>query len=328
MRKREQLLQDILRVDSTNFEPLALAIFRYQATYNPLYQSYIKLLGKTINQVQKVQDIPFLPIQFFKSHFIQSQNWTAQRIFTSSGTSKQKTSRHAVRDLSLYQQISQGIFEAHYGDLTNFCIVALLPSYLERQGSSLVYMVEQFIRQSRHPQSGFFLHNINELLSTLKNCRTQQIPTLLIGVSFALLDLAEQHPMDLSHCIIMETGGMKGRRKEIIRSALHQHLKDAFQVSAIHSEYGMTELLSQAYSKGHGRFLPSPTLRILTREVSDPLQLQAPNRTGGINIIDLANIDTCSFIATDDLGKVYADHSFEIMGRFDASDVRGCNLMI
>ena len=235
---------------------------------------------------------------------------------------------HHLKSPADYRAISQLGFEHFYGDIGEFCILALLPSYLERSGSSLVYMVDHFIQQSKHPQSGFFLNELDALVEKLAYCQQNGIPTLLIGVSFALLDLAERYPMSLPDMIIMETGGMKGRREEMTRDELHGILQEAFQVAAIHSEYGMTELFSQAYSKGKGLFYPSPTMRVLGRDITDPLSLQNRGQTAAINIIDLANIDTISFIATDDLGQVYPDHSFRILGRLDDSDIRGCNLMV
>ena len=219
-------------------------------------------------------------------------------------------------------------FEAFYGAVADYCVLGLLPSYLERSGSSLIAMVDHFIQLSKHPKSGFFLYDHAALADVLRQCQKTQQPTLLIGVSFALLDFAEQYSLDLSRITIMETGGMKGRRKEITRQVLHTILQDAFQVDVIHSEYGMTELLSQGYSKGKGIFYPTPTMKVLAREITDPFAVQKNNKTGVLNIIDLANLDSCAFIATDDLGKVAVDGSFEILGRLDSSDVRGCNLMV
>lgn len=281
-----------------------------------------------------MEDIPFLPIQFFKSHSVKTGDWPTQTTFTSSGTTGDATSRHPVRDLDFYKKNTVHGFRAFYGDPSEWLVLALLPSYLERTGSSLVVMAEHFIQLSKHPQSGFFLNNLEELLPILANPLPpnpqSEIPksVILLGVSFALLDLAEQHSLDLQHVTIMETGGMKGRRRELTRSELHDILKPAFNAPAIHSEYGMTELFSQAYSKGDGLFRPVPTLRAFTREITDPLTSQQPGRTGILNLMDLANFDTCSFIATDDLGRVFPDGSFEVLGRVDNSDVRGCNLMV
>lgn len=311
-----------------DFEKLAMEAFHYQANYNPLYRSYLGLLQKKTTAIQQVAEIPFLPISFFKNHTIKTGKWTASAVFSSSTTTGQIPSLHHLKSPADYQAISQLGFEHFYGDLSEFCILALLPSYLERSGSSLVYMVDHFIQQSKHPESGFFLNELDALVEKLAYCQQNGIPTLLIGVSFALLDLAERYPMPLQDMIIMETGGMKGRREEMTRDELHGILQEAFQVAAIHSEYGMTELFSQAYSKGNGLFYPSPTMRVLGRDITDPLSLQAPGQTAAINIIDLANLDTISFIATDDLGQVYPDHSFRILGRLDDSDIRGCNLMV
>lgn len=327
MMQRSELLKAIRQVHKENFESVAIQVFRYQAMQNPLYQRFIQLLRCPIESIAHLKQIPFLPISFFKSHTLQTAQWTPQAIFTSSGTTGQVASRHLVRNLKWYQQQSLNGFQHFYGEATTYCFLALLPAYLERQGSSLVYMANHFIKQSRHPQSGFFLNDYQQLTHILATCQTHNIPTILLGVSFALWDLAEQFPQDLSRIIIMETGGMKGRRKELTREELHNILCSAFQVPTIHSEYGMTELLSQAYSKGNGRFYPTPTLRVLTRSVTDPFESLPHGKTGGINIIDLANLDTCSFIATDDLGRVYEDSSFEVLGRFDGSDIRGCNLM-
>lgn len=325
---REALKARIREVDTTAFEPLALEVFQYQAAHNPLYRRYLELLGRQPDTVQHLADIPFLPIALFKKHIIQTGEWEPEVVFSSSGTTGTTTSKHRLRSKAFYRQSARRGFETFYGRLKDYCVLALLPSYLERSGSSLVFMVEDFIRQSGHPDSGFFLYNTDELLQILQKCQKSQQPTLLIGVSFALLNLAEAHPVDLSGIIIMETGGMKGRRRELTRSELHHRLQAAFNVPSIHSEYGMTELLSQAYARRKGLFNPAPTMRVAARERTDPFQLQPPGRTGALNITDLANIDTISFIATDDLGRVYEDHSFEVLGRLDASDVRGCNLMV
>ena len=325
---RNQILQKYTQLNSQNFETLALEVFRYQAQNNPLYQKFLKLLGISINAVQKLQQIPFLPIAFFKNHLIKTENWPTQTIFTSSGTTGQTTSQHHIRDLEAYTQNTLKGFQQFYGHIKNYVVLALLPSYLERQGSSLVYMAEQFIQHSTHPQSGFFLYNTQDLVKVLGQCVQNNQKTLLLGVTYALLDLATTHPIYLKNTIIMETGGMKGRRKELPKFEIHRQLQEAFQVPHIHSEYGMTELLSQAYSKANGLFYPSNTMRILLRDITDPLHILPPHKTGVINIIDLANIDTCSFIATDDLGRLNPDGSFEVLGRLDLSDLRGCNLLI
>ncbi len=325
---RNQLREKILDVGPASFGPLALDLFRFQAGYNPVYRQYLHLLGVNPAEVSRLSGIPFLPIQFFKNYTIQSGEWAPERVFESSGTTGMATSRHLVRDFSWYLRNTRRGFEAFYGAPDRYCVLALLPSYLERSGSSLVAMAEFFIRQSRHQDSGFFLYNTEALLGIIESCQKKQIPVLLLGVSFALLDLAEQYAPNLEGVTVMETGGMKGRRREMTREELHARLKEAFKLSAIHSEYGMTELFSQAYSTGDGIFKPAPTMRVLTREITDPLSPQDYGRTGAINVIDLANIDTISFIATDDLGRVYEDHRFEVLGRMDNSDMRGCNLLV
>lgn len=315
-------------VTEATFEPTALAVFRYQVQNNPLYQEFINLLGISVEQVTKMQQIPFLPIQFFKYHHIKTKEWTPEVVFTSSGTTLQNPSKHYVRSLDWYNECAFKAFETEYGALTNYVVLALLPSYLERQGSSLVYMVEQFIKRSQNASSGFFLYNTDELVEVLDQCQTKNKPVLLLGVTYALLDLAKDYPKKLQNVIVMETGGMKGKRAEMTKAAIHAVLKNAFDLKQVHSEYGMTELLSQAYSKGNGLFEPSATMRVLIRETTDPLHILSAQKTGGINVIDLANIDSCSFIATDDLGKVYEDETFRVLGRFDASDLRGCNLLV
>jgi len=327
-KKHAALKKRIGQVTTSDFEPLALEVFRVQAACNPLYQRYLELLEQKPEKVQRLSDIPFLPISLFKSYTIQTGEWQPEVVFSSSGTTGAISSKHLLRSMAFYRQSARRGFETFYGSLNDYCVLALLPSYLERSGSSLVFMVEDFIRQSRHPDSGFFLYNTDELLKILQKCQKSKQPALLIGVSFALLDLAETHPTDLSGITVMETGGMKGRRRELTREELHAQLRQAFQVEQIHSEYGMTELLSQAYSTGNGLFRPCPTMQVRTREITDPFAQPATARTGVLNIIDLANLDTISFIATDDLGRVYEDGSFEVLGRLDASDVRGCNLMV
>lgn len=323
------LLSDkILNINTESFSEVALEVFQFQATYNPLYKQYLSLIKRPIAQVQQLEDIPFLPIQFFKNHQIQTGTWKPSRTFTSSGTTGQITSRHLLQNDHWYHQICRLDFESFYGPLEQYCILALLPAYLERQNSSLVFMADYFIQQSPYQESGFFLYDQEALKERIEQCQSQKIPTLLLGVSFALWDLAEKYTIDYSDLIIMETGGMKGRRKSITREALHEIYFSAFKVPAIHSEYGMTELLSQAYSKGEGIFHPSPTMRVLGRSITDPFGKAKTGKTAALNIIDLANLDTISFIATDDLGKIYEDHSFEVLGRLDHSDLRGCNLLI
>ena len=310
------------------FESIALDIFRFQAEKNPVYSVFCEYLGRTKNKVPSFKEIPFLPIRFFKSKKVVSSKNIEQSIFSSSGTTGQITSKHYVTDIALYEKSYIKGFESFYGDVSDYCVLALLPSYLERSGSSLIYMVDDLIKKSNHPDSGFYLDEIDVLIEKLIRLDSQGKKVLLIGVSFALLDLVEKHQLNLKNTIVMETGGMKGRRKELIREELHDILKKGFGTKTIHSEYGMTELLSQAYSQGNGIFKTPPWMKILIRDTEDPLTLQEIGKTGGVNVIDLANINSCSFIATQDLGKKYNDESFEILGRFDNSDIRGCNLMV
>jgi phenylacetate-coenzyme A ligase PaaK-like adenylate-forming protein len=309
------------------FNALALDIFKFQFENNVVYRSFCDLLYKHPSDINRIEDIPFLPIQFFKTHTVLSSNQPIQQTFTSSGTTGNITSKHLVTDIKLYEESYLKGFKHFYGHIEDYVVLALLPSYLERDGSSLIYMVHDFISKSKQPESGFYLNNLEDLAKTLQQLEARGQKTVLIGVSFALLDLIERFQFKLKHTSVMETGGMKGRRKEIIRQELHNILQSGFGVSKIHSEYGMTELLSQAYSKGNGVFECPPWMKILTRDTEDALTLQQPNKTGGINIIDLANLNSCSFIATQDLGKVDENGQFEIIGRFDNSDIRGCNLM-
>lgn len=310
------------------FEEAALQVFRFQAQYCEVYRQFIDSLGIDPETVADTGQVPFLPVEFFKSHHIVSNTAPAEVTFTSSGTTGMVTSRHAVTDVSWYRESFRRGFQYFYGDIQNYCVLALLPSYLEREGSSLIYMAEDFIRQSNNPDSGFYLYNHDDLYRQLQQQKELHHPTLLLGVTFALLDFAEQHPINFPELIVMETGGMKGRRKEMIREELHQILTKGFGVETIHSEYGMTELLSQAYSKGNGIFNCPLWMKIIIRDTNDPFTLLPPGKTGGINIIDLANVNSCSFIATQDLGKLYPDGSFEVSGRFDNADIRGCNLLI
>jgi len=313
---------------SKNFSEVALTIFKHQFKNNKVYRSFCDLLYIHPSDVTEIKDIPFLPIQFFKSRKILSSLDEIVETFSSSGTTGSLTSKHFVTDISLYEESYLKGFHHFYGNIKEYTVLALLPNYLERKGSSLVYMVNDLIKKSDQPESGFYLNNLKELSEELLRLNHSDKKVLLIGVSFALLDLIEQHQFDLKNTIVMETGGMKGRRKELIREELHTILKNGFGVSQIHSEYGMTELLSQAYSKENGVFDCPPWMKILTRDTEDALTIQQPNKTGGINVIDLANYNSCSFIATQDLGKVHQNGSFEIIGRFDNSDIRGCNLMV
>ena len=309
------------------FEALALDVFKFQFNNNKVYRSFCDLLYKHPSDIKRVSEIPFLPIQFFKSHDVLSSSQPIEKTFSSSGTTGSITSKHLVTDLQLYEESYLKVFKHFYGNIEDYVVLALLPSYLERNDSSLIYMVDDLINKSNQSKSGFYLNNLEELANALESLEAKKQKTLLIGVSFALLDLVEQYQLNLKHTTIMETGGMKGRRKEIIRQELHQILLSGFGVNQIHSEYGMTELLSQAYSKGNGVFECPPWMKILTRDTEDALTIQQPNKTGGINVIDLANVNSCSFIATQDLGKVDNNGHFEIIGRFDNSDIRGCNLM-
>ncbi len=314
--------------NNSEFENLALKVFKFQFENNSVYRSFCDLLYKHPSDIKTVTDIPFLPIQFFKSHKIVSNPHNIQATFTSSGTTGSTTSKHYVTNLELYTQSFFTSFLQFYGDIEDYVILALLPSYMEREGSSLIFMVNELISRSNKPESGFYLNNLSALKDQLLKLDGEGKKVLLIGVSFALLDLVETQKFQLKNTIIMETGGMKGRRKELIRSELHEVLKNGFGVKQVHSEYGMTELLSQGYSRRNGVFHCPKWMKILTRDIEDPLSLQGYKKTGGINVIDLANINSCAFIATQDLGLVYNDNSFEVIGRFDNSDIRGCNLMV
>jgi len=309
------------------FEARALEVFQFQLKNNAVYGAFVKALGTDTSRVTALAQIPFLPVRFFKSMEVKTGEFEPEAVFESSGTTGMISSRHLVKDLSLYRESFTRGFELFYGPASEYCIIGLLPSYLERENSSLVLMVDDLIRQSGHPQSGFYLNEFDKLAAVLRELESREQKTLLIGVSFALLDFAEQYPIPLKHTIIMETGGMKGRRKEMIRQELHAILQHSFSLSAIHSEYGMTELLSQAYSKGEGIYHCPPWMKILLRDDEDPLRV-ITSGSGVVNVIDLANIHSCSFIATDDAGKVYPDGSFEILGRVDGSDMRGCSLLV
>lgn len=320
--------EQVFSISNAQFNATALQVFRHQAANCAVYAKFIEGLKVDATKVDRVEQIPFLPVEFFKSHPVVSNNNDIENTFSSSGTTGITTSRHLVTDVSWYVESFRRAFRLFYGDIENYTLLALLPSYLEREGSSLIYMADDLIKQSHNPDSGFYLYNYEELYYQLKKQQQAKKPTLLIGVTFALLDFVEQHPINFPELIIMETGGMKGKRKEMIREELHETLCKGFGVDTIHSEYGMTELLSQAYSSGNGIFNTPPWMRIITRDTNDPISLISYGKTGGVNIIDLANANSCSFIATQDLGKVYADGSFEILGRFDNADIRGCNLLI
>ncbi len=317
----------LFSVNKDNFDQYALDLFRYQVEYNLIYKRFLNYLKINPTEIQTINQIPFLPIEFFKKHMLKTSFFQEQVIFQSSGTTGNQVSKHYVEDKSFYLNNCQTIFEYFYGKITDYTVLALLPAYLERQNSSLVLMANDFINKSYCPLSGFYLYNFDELHDTLKKCMKENKKVLLLGVTFALLDFAEKFPIKLKNTIVMETGGMKGRKKEMIRNEVHNILKKAFEIKNIHSEYGMTELLSQGYSKGHGIFECPPWLQIHLREIDNPLSMNNQQRYGAINIIDLANIDSCAFIATQDLGKL-SNQGFEIIGRIDNSDIRGCNLLV
>ncbi len=309
------------------FEKAALATFQMQYETVDIYRAYVDLLGVKPENVVASNQIPFLPIRFFKSHSVLKQNMQAVLYFESSGTTGMDVSKHFLADTTIYHSLSVHNFELMYGSLNEYCILALLPSYLERGQSSLVFMVQYFMNVSQHPDAGFYLNNLSELARTIQRLQLKKQKVLLIGVTYALLDFAEQFPASLENTIIMETGGMKGRRKEMLREEVHALLKSAFKVNGIHSEYGMTELLSQAYAPADGIFNCPNWMKVLLRDPSDPLSISAEG-TGAVNIIDLANQDSCAFIATDDLGTIVIDDKFKIVGRLDEAELRGCNLLV
>lgn len=320
---------DIISIQTTKeFHKAAMKTYRYQFEHNEVYQKYNVLLQKSPANVKHITEIPFLPIEFFKSKEIKTGIAPVETVFTSSGTTGQITSKHLVTDLSLYETSCRAAFSKFYGAIEDYVVLALLPSYLEREGSSLVHMAQDMITRSDRVESGFYLNNYDELVQTLKTLDAQGQNVLLIGVTYALLDLIENYDFQLRNTIIMETGGMKGKRKEMIREELHELLSKGFGVQKIHSEYGMTELLSQAYSLGDGIFECPPWMDIFIRDTEDPLTLIDNQLTGGINVIDLANLHSCAFIATQDLGKKTDQDTFQVVGRFDHSDIRGCNLMV
>jgi hypothetical protein len=314
--------------DLQTFEALSLEIFNYQVRHTEVYGRFVANLGIDIQSIKELKNIPYLPIEFFKSQKIICGNSPAEAIFSSSGTSGMVRSQHLVKDLSIYRESYRKAFQLFYGDIKDYVILALLPSYQEREGSSLIYMVDDLIGLSNQEKSGYFLYDHQSLKNTLDDLKKSKTPTILIGVTYALLDFVESHRIEFPELIVMETGGMKGKRKELLRAELHDILCVGFGVPSIHSEYGMTELLSQAYSKGNGIFYCPPWMKVTVRDTNDPLSLLGHNQTGGINITDFANIHSCSFLASQDLGKTYQDGSFEILGRFDNSDIRGCNLLV
>ena len=331
----------IFTATGSGFEALALEIFQFQYVNNSLYKRYVDTLGIDPGGIRSCNAIPFLPISFFKTYEVRTGNFEPAVVFESSGTTHATSSRHLIKDVSIYTESFRKNFESDYGPIEDLCVLGLLPSYLEKGNSSLVYMVKWLIEKSGHPLSGFYLYEYEKLASTLEILEKEGQKTILFGVTYALLDFAEKFPIQLMHTSVIETGGMKGRKKEMTRMQVHDILKNSFSINAIHSEYGMTELLSQAYSKGEGRFHYPPWMRILIRDDEDPFEvrgfdslngnkantIQKPAIVGGINIIDLANVYSCAFIATDDVGKLHPDNSFEVLGRMDGSDLRGCSLL-
>jgi len=318
--------KQIPKINDKTFKSCALDLFKYQARQNPVYSRYLEALGIDFKEVTEYEDIPFLPIEFYKNHAIKSGDWKEKLIFKSSGSTSENRSQHYVKNLVVYQQLARKGFEQYYGQLNGYIIAALLPSYLEQGDSSLIAMVKDFISQSNNTQSGF-VKGVGEIELKLNVARKENKTLLLIGVSYALLDL-EWTILGSKNLIVMETGGMKGRRKEMTKTELHNTLKEKFDVKCIHSEYGMTELLSQAYSKGEGVFHSPPWMKAVIRDINDPFVRLGFGKAGGINIVDLANIHTCAFIETRDIGKVYSDQGFEVLGRMDNSDIRGCNLLM
>ena len=322
----KEFVNNIFSVREENFTAYAIHAFRYQYEFNIVYKAWVDALSVQPHLVESINHIPFLPVSFFKTHQVTGGTFEPKAIFESSGTTNTINSKHIIRDIDLYKRSFVTAFRSFYGNVEEWCIIGLLPSYIERTGSSLVMMVDELIKLSTHRDSGFYLYEFEKLATVLQKLEDRKQRTLLIGVTFALLDFAEQFPMELKHTVVMETGGLKGRRKELIRDEVHSILKKTFHVDRIHSEYGMTELLSQAYSDGDGVFRTVPWMKILLRDEEDPLTVKREGR-GLINVIDLANIHSCSFIATDDVGVLYPNGNFEVLGRFDNSDLRGCSLL-
>jgi phenylacetate-coenzyme A ligase PaaK-like adenylate-forming protein len=323
------LIKQLFNIQSDEeFVQIALQLFHLQYNRNKIYREFCDLLKVNPTEITSLDKIPFLPIEFFKSEQVITGDFTPAQTFLSSGTTGQNQSKHFVKDIAVYEESFVKGFNQFYGDVEDYCFLALLPSYMEREGSSLIYMTEYLVKHSNHPLSGFYLDEYDKLIETIQQLKKTNQKIVLLGVSFALLDFAEKYQVDLSDVIIMETGGMKGRRKELTRAELHQIYKERFNVSVIHSEYGMTELLSQAYSFGEGIYQSPNWMKVLIRDINDPFTFLPTQKTGGVNVIDLANINSCAFIATQDLGKKNNDNSFEILGRFDNSDLRGCNLLI
>ncbi|MDP3392804.1 acyl transferase [Sediminibacterium sp.] len=314
-------------MNESSFDDLCNTVFQFQYQYNPIYHKWVDLIDSLPTKRKIPQNIPALPISFFKEQRVTTGNWQEQKVFESSGTTGMVTSRHYLADLAIYEQAFIQGFERQYGSIQNWCVLALLPAYLERENSSLVYMANKMIAMSNHAESGFYLYNYAELASKLTELELLGQPTLLLGVTFALLDFSAQFPLQLKHTVVMETGGMKGRGRELTRLELHKTLIGRLGLKNIHAEYGMTELLSQAYSKGMGRYYCPPWMKVFVRKEDDPFELLTEG-TGLIQIVDLANIFSCSFIATQDIGKLYEDGSFEVLGRMDHADIRGCSLLV
>lgn len=328
MRRLKSFEEELSTVNESDFDNIALSLFWMQAKENPVYQKYLTYLGVRPQSVNRIELIPFLPISFFTEQDVVTGQWKEETIFLSSATSGLGQSRHKVKSLEAYLSNATRIFSQFYGPLTNYHFFALLPSYLEREGSSLIEMVRHFIKLSQSEFSAFYLQNRGQLVKQIELAKATQKKVILLGVTFALLDLAEEVELDLSNCIVMETGGMKGRREEITREELHGFLGSRFNVPVVHSEYGMTELFSQAYSLGKGYFKAPPGMKLIIREINDPFKALNVGKTGGINVIDLSNIYTCAFVETQDLGRIRQDGSFEVLGRIDNSDIRGCNLLV
>lgn len=324
---------NILALQEPDFNKTALDVFKYQYRYNKIYREFVDVLQVNAERVNSIFSIPFLPIGFFKTHAIKTNDFVPEYVFESSGTTQSIKSRHYIKKLNLYRKSFVTAFTQFYGNPADWCVIGLLPSYLERQHSSLVMMVDELISLSRHPESGFYRNEHERLYAVLGELQKKAQKIMLIGVTFGLLDFAEKYSFELKNTVIMETGGMKGRREEMTREEVHHILKSRLGVGAVHSEYGMTELLSQAYSRSNGIFYCPPWMKVLIREEDDPLAVNHGNSfkqdvSGVLNIIDLANIYSCAFIATDDVGKLYEDGSFEVLGRMDNSDMRGCSLMV
>lgn len=332
MEEGKKLIEGIFSSGGFDFAATALKVFQFQYENNQVYRRYIDTIGVETSEISSVDQIPFLPVRFFKTHGVTTGDFEPDLVFESSGTTATVNSQHFVKDVGIYEESFAAGFQAFYGDPSDFCVIGLLPSYLERENSSLVYMVNKLIQKSSNTGSGFYLNEFDKLAGVLEKLDAKRQKTLLIGVTFALLDFAEAYPIPLQNAIVMETGGMKGRRKEMVREEVHVQLKKAFDLEHIHSEYGMTELLSQAYSSGDGIFKAPPWMKILLRDEEDPLTTKRnagfSDSRGVINVIDLANIYSCSFIATDDLGILHPDGSFEVVGRMDNSDLRGCSLLV